>query len=111
MQFPTFAILATIMIAGAGASPTAKNNPTAKSKTTTYVTDGYSSVCMNGTTDAKGKKGAKGTKTANLFCSGNHNVCPKGKKDTFDDTATKKNEAACKGEVFLQQCTQTIACV
>ncbi|KAK1709984.1 hypothetical protein CaCOL14_011825 [Colletotrichum acutatum] len=83
MQFPTFAVLASIMVAGASAQ-------------TTYETANYLSVCQQGT---------------NLFCTGNTGVCQKGKTDTFDAKATKANEDSCKGLKRGDGCTQTVACV
>jgi hypothetical protein len=83
MQFPIFAVLAGLMAAVASAE-------------TTYETANYLSVCQQGNT---------------LFCTGNTNVCPSGKTDTFDEKATKANEDACNGLKRNDSCTQTVACV
>lgn len=61
----------------------------------TYTTADYNSMCKAG---------------EYLFCSGNTNLCPSGKTDTFDDTATAANEEACAGGEYNQPCTQTVAC-
>ncbi|KAL0936032.1 uncharacterized protein CTRU02_208247 [Colletotrichum truncatum] len=81
MQFPIIAIISMAAVASAA---------------TTYETANYLSVCTQGN---------------NLFCTGNTQVCPKGKTDTFDAKATKANEEACKGRKQNDSCTQTIACV
>lgn len=83
MQVPTVAVLTSILAAVASAA-------------TTYETANYLSVCQQGD---------------NLFCTGNTNVCRAGTTDTFDDTATKANEDACKGLSRGDSCTQTVACV
>lgn len=61
----------------------------------TYETAQYASVCQKGET---------------VFCTGNVNVCPSGKTDTFDEKATKANEEACASLQQNQNCVQTIAC-
>lgn len=83
MQFPTLALLASIMAAAVSAQECS------------YEYANYLSVCNRGD---------------NLFCSGNINACPRGKTDTFDETATKANEEACVGLSAGDSCTQTIAC-
>lgn len=83
MQFPTLALLASIMAAAVSAQECS------------YQTANYLSVCNRGN---------------NLFCSGNTNVCPSGKTDTFDETATKANEEACLDRSAGDSCTQTVAC-
>lgn len=83
MQFPTLALLASIMAA------------TVSAQECSYEYANYLSVCNQGD---------------NLFCSGNINACPSGKTDTFDETATKANEDACVGLSAGDSCKQTIAC-
>lgn len=83
MQFPTLTLLASIMAVAASAQECS------------YEYANYLSVCNQGD---------------NLFCSGNINACPKGKTDTFDETATKENEKACVGLSAGDSCQQTIAC-
>lgn len=61
----------------------------------TYETANYASVCQKGT---------------NAFCTGNVNVCQKGKTDTFDAKATKANEDSCASLQQGENCVQTIAC-
>jgi hypothetical protein len=87
MQFPTLALLASIMAAAVSAQESDSG--------CTYMTASYHSVCSTG---------------ENLFCSGNRWACPRGKTDTFDEVATKANEESCKGLTPGNGCTQTIAC-
>ncbi|KAF9869775.1 hypothetical protein CkaCkLH20_12818 [Colletotrichum karsti] len=81
MQFSNIIVLAMAAVASAA---------------TTYETANYLSVCQQGNT---------------LFCTGNVNVCQRGKTDTFDAKATKANEDACKGLERGASCTQTVGCV
>lgn len=83
MQFPTIALLASLMAASVSAHACS------------YEYANYLSVCKRGD---------------NLFCSGNINACPRGKTDTFDENATKANEDACVGLNAGDGCKQTIAC-
>ncbi|KAG8162050.1 hypothetical protein KVR01_007815 [Diaporthe batatas] len=83
MQFPTLALLASIMAAAASAQECS------------HEVANYVSVCTQGD---------------NLFCSGNTNVCASGKTDSFDEAATKANEEACVGLSAGEGCTQTVAC-
>ncbi|KAF6794603.1 hypothetical protein CMUS01_15996 [Colletotrichum musicola] len=83
MQFSSFTLFISVMAAAVSAQ-------------TTYETANYLSVCQQGNT---------------LFCTGNVNVCQRGKTDTFDAKATKANENACKGLKRGDSCTQTVGCV
>ncbi|POS77026.1 hypothetical protein DHEL01_v204581 [Diaporthe helianthi] len=83
MQFPTLALLASIMAAAVSA------------QSCSYVVGSYLSQCIQGN---------------NMYCSGNRNACPRGITDSFDATATKANENACVGRRAGEGCTQTIAC-
>lgn len=83
---PTILALATTAIAApSGLEPRA----------CTYATAHYISVCQQG---------------ENLFCTGDVNVCPSGKTDTFDAKATSANEAACEGLTLSAGCKITVAC-
>ncbi|KKY37620.1 putative aldehyde dehydrogenase [Diaporthe ampelina] len=82
MQFTTLFVLAASAAAGLAQS-------------CTYETRNVASVCQQG---------------VNRFCTGNKGVCPEGKTDTFDETATLANEEACVGLRRDDNCFQTIAC-
>lgn len=66
-----------------------------ESRACTYETAQYLSVCQQG---------------EKLFCTGDTNVCPSGKTDTFDAKATAANEAACEGLTMSASCKITVAC-
>lgn len=61
----------------------------------TYEKGSYVSVCQQG---------------QNLFCTGDKNICPSGKKESIDTQATSANEAACVGKKRGDGCTITVAC-
>lgn len=83
---PTILALATTALAApSGLEPRA----------CTYETAQYLSVCQQG---------------ENLFCTGDVNICPSGKTDTFDAKATSANEAACEGLTMSASCKITVAC-
>ncbi|TDZ26025.1 hypothetical protein C8034_v009012 [Colletotrichum sidae] len=82
MQFPTLALIATLMAGSASAA-------------ITYSKASYVSVCTQG---------------ENLFCTGDVNICPKGSREFVDAKATKANEEACKGLKRNDGCVVTHAC-
>lgn len=83
---PTILALATTALAApSGLEPRA----------CTYETAQYASICQQGN---------------NLFCTGDVNICPSGKTDTFDAKATSANEAACAGLTMSASCKITVAC-
>lgn len=79
------------MAATAIAAPSAGLAP----RQCTYATAQYLSICQQG---------------VNLFCTGDTNICPSGKTDTFDAKATAANEAACSGLTVSSSCMITVAC-
>lgn len=95
MQFQFIAVIAQLAALMPGVLAAPSFQAVGPRASCTYETATYVSVCNQGNT---------------LFCTGNTNVCPSGKTDTFDAKATSANEAACEGLSANAGCTQTVAC-
>ncbi|CZT03088.1 uncharacterized protein RAG0_09956 [Rhynchosporium agropyri] len=84
MQFSTFFTAAIILAVASTEAPKCK-----------YAYGSYTATCKRGN---------------NIFCGGMTGICGGGLKESFDDVATKANEASCGGIKPGTGCNQTVRC-